>query len=189
MLNTSIMAIQATPTKTTDMDTSKQLEFVALVQEHRSIVAKVCVKYCPNNMTPDELIDEVIAEAWEGWVRFRGDSKPSTWLHAVARNVSIDRLRRFMSGTKVILVDPLEFPFFPIKDEYYADSKVTALREGRAHKMLEVLSDKERELVLLYAEGKSYKEMEVITGYNQNRLRVRIKRIRDRLKEAFPDYR
>lgn len=171
------------------METPQQLEFVTLIQQHRKIVAKVCVKYCPNNMTPDELIDEVIAEAWEAWTRFRGDSKPSTWLHGVARNVSIDRLRRFLSGTKVILVDPREFHFFPITDKYYADSEVTALRESRAHKMLEVLSDKERELVLLYAEGKSYKEMEVILGENQNRLRVRMMRIKQRLKEAFPGYR
>lgn len=171
------------------MNTLKQNEFVTLIQQHRSSVAKVCIRYCPNNMTPDELIDEVIAEAWEGWIRFRGDSKPSTWLHAVARNVSIDRLRRFMSGAKVISVDPREFHFFPIIDKYYADSEVTALRENRAHNILEVLTDKERELVLLYAEGKSYKEMELILGENQNRLRVRVLRIKQRLKEAFPDYR
>lgn len=171
------------------METSQQLEFVTLIKQNRNMVAQLCVKYCPNNMTPDELIDEVIAEAYEAWFRFKGNSTPSSWLYAVARNVSIDKLRRFLAAPKVHSVDPREFHFFPIRDDYYADSEVTALRERRVHRMLEVLTDKERELVLLYAEGKSYKEMEVILGENQNRLRVRLKRIRDRLKEAFPGYR
>src|SRR5688572_21525195 len=113
------------------MDTLKQHEFVTLIQQYRNIVAQVCIKYCPNNMTPDELIDEVIAEAWESWPRFRGDSKFSTWLYGLARNMSIDKLRRFLAGPKIILVDPREFQMAPLRDESYAERELTSLREQR----------------------------------------------------------
>lgn len=171
------------------MDIPKQHEFVALIQKNRNVLAKVCIKYCPNNMTPDELIDDVIAEIWEVWPKFRGECRFSTWLYVMARNISIDRLRKFINGPKIILVDPLCFQKSAIKDSFRKEQELIRLRESRAREMIGVLSDSERELILLYADGKSYKEIEEITGHNASRLRVRISRIKQRLKEAFPDYR
>jgi RNA polymerase sigma-70 factor, ECF subfamily len=170
------------------MNTLKQHEFVALIREHDGIVRKVCSKYCPNEMDPDDLVQEILTQAWEAWPRFRGESKFTTWLYRVAMYTSIDQLRKYLSP-RVFLRDPIGFQMAQIKDESYDEYEVIRLREERAREMLGVLSDKERDLIFLYMDGKSYKEMEQITGENQGRLRVRILRLKQRLKEAFPDYR
>ena len=45
------------------------------------------------------------------------------------------------------------------------------------------LSDVEKALVMLYLEDKSYEEMEEIMGINQNNLRVKMNRIREKLRK------
>jgi RNA polymerase sigma-70 factor (ECF subfamily) len=45
------------------------------------------------------------------------------------------------------------------------------------------LSDLEKALVMLYLEDRSYDEMEEILGINQNNLRVKMNRIREKLRK------
>lgn len=45
------------------------------------------------------------------------------------------------------------------------------------------LSEIERALVMLYLEDKSYEEMEDILGINQNNLRVKMNRIKEKLRK------
>lgn len=45
------------------------------------------------------------------------------------------------------------------------------------------LSEVEKALVMLYLEEKSYEEMEEILGINQNNLRVKMNRIKDKLRK------
>ena len=47
------------------------------------------------------------------------------------------------------------------------------------------LSELERAIVMLYLEDKSYDEMEDILGVNQNNLRVKMNRIKDKLRKLL----
>ena len=47
------------------------------------------------------------------------------------------------------------------------------------------LSEIERALVMLYLEDKSYDEMEEILGINQNNLRVKMNRIKEKLRKLI----
>jgi RNA polymerase sigma-70 factor (ECF subfamily) len=64
------------------------------------------------------------------------------------------------------------------------DAEASDMEEKRAllYAAIRQLSDLERAMIMLYLEDKSYEEMEDILGVNQNSLRVKMNRAREKLR-------
>jgi RNA polymerase sigma-70 factor (ECF subfamily) len=70
-----------------------------------------------------------------------------------------------------------------IQDEVYNQEK--ELQLDQLYEAIRQLSEIERALVMLYLEDKSYDEMEEILGINQNNLRVKMNRIKEKLRKLI----
>ena len=68
-----------------------------------------------------------------------------------------------------------------IKDESDAEEKEERLKQF--YSALRQLSELERAIIMLYLEDKSYEEMEDILGINQNSLRVKMNRAKEKLRK------
>ena len=67
----------------------------------------------------------------------------------------------------------------------YSDAAEKEEQLNRMYAAIRELSELERAIVMLYLEDKSYDEMEDILGVNQNNLRVKMNRIKDKLRKLL----
>ena len=77
--------------------------FEALYQSHKKRVYGLCLRMIGNTAEADELTQEVFLLLFRKIHTFRGDSAFSTWLHRLAVNIVLMRLRK-----KKITETPLE---------------------------------------------------------------------------------
>jgi len=141
------------------------------------LLYKVCRLYCFTEADRQDLFQEIVIQLWKSYPGFRGDSKFSTWLYRIALNTAISDLRkqrRRPSTTTDEIPPSLPDMTWPGEEEQQLQQLYAAIAR---------LSDVEKALVMLYLEDKSYEEMEEIMGLNQNNLRVKMNRIREKLRK------
>jgi RNA polymerase sigma-70 factor (ECF subfamily) len=155
-----------------------QDEFISLVNQHKAMLYKVCNLYCSTEADKQDLFQEIVIQLWGAYPRFRGDSKFSTWLYRIALNTAISDLRKQKNYIKS--VEPERLPT-EIQDIQYNKDKEEKLQQ--LYKAINHLTEIERAIVMLYLEDKSYEEMEDILGINQNNLRVKMNRIKEKLRK------
>jgi RNA polymerase sigma-70 factor (ECF subfamily) len=159
-------------------EASLQSTFVSLVHEHRAMLHKVCNLYCSSLHDRQDLFQEIVIQLWRSYPRFRGEAKFSTWLYRIALNTAISDLRR--QKRRPLAADPENLPA-ELQDIQYALEKEEQLQQLYA--AIGQLTELEKALVMLYLEDKPYEEMEEILGINQNNLRVKMNRIKEKLRK------
>jgi RNA polymerase sigma-70 factor (ECF subfamily) len=158
--------------------TTGQDEFVKLVQEQRLLLYKICNLYCSTQHDRQDMFQEIVVQLWKAYPQFRGESKFSTWLYRIGLNTAISDLRK--KKKRFAFIDPGQIPP-ELQDMQYPPEKEEQLQQLYA--AIGRLSEVEKALVMLYLEDKSYEEMEEILGINQNNLRVKMNRIKDKLRK------
>lgn len=68
-------------------------QFEQMFRRHRGAVRGVLYPFCTDGMELEDLVQETMQRAWERREQFRGESMPSTWACAIARNVGYNHLR------------------------------------------------------------------------------------------------
>jgi RNA polymerase sigma-70 factor (ECF subfamily) len=159
-------------------EASLQSAFVNLVHEHRALLYKVCNLYCSSVQDRQDLFQEIVIQLWRSYPRFRGEAKFSTWLYRIALNTAISDLRR--QKRRPLPADPEHLPA-ELQDIYDGQEKEQQLQQ--LYTAIGQLTEVEKALVMLYLEDRSYEEMEEILGINQNNLRVKMNRIKEKLRK------
>jgi len=155
-----------------------QDQFLQLVKEHSGMIHKVCRLYGHAETDRQDLFQEIIIQLWKSFPRFRGDSKFSTWLYRIALNTAISDLRKQKRQIDIVYSD------LPVKD--LEETEVDREKEEQLKQLYTAigqLGEIEKAIVMLYLEDKSYEEMEDILGINQNNLRVKMNRIKEKLRK------
>jgi RNA polymerase sigma-70 factor (ECF subfamily) len=153
-------------------------DFLKQVDAHKSMIHKVCHVYCHNENDREDLFQEIFIQLWKAWPSFRGEAKFSTWLYRIALNTAISGLRR--RKNQFLYVEPGRMPE-NIGDDAEGSDKEEKL--ASLYNAVRQLSDLERAMIMLYLDDKSYEEMEDILGVNQNSLRVKMNRAKEKLKK------
>lgn len=155
-------------------------EFLALVNEHRGILHKVCRMYQWHKDAREDLFQEILLQLWRAYPSFRADSKASTWMYRIALNTAISGIRK--DKRRLPLQETETLP-------EVADSSPSGLeRQERRELLLKAifsLSKVEKALMLLYLEGYSYEEMAELLGISLSNTGVKISRIKKKLKELL----
>jgi RNA polymerase sigma-70 factor (ECF subfamily) len=156
---------------------TRQQDFAGLIQQHRALIFKVCHVYCKTEADREDLFQEVVYQLWKSYSSFRGQAAFSTWMYRVAINTAISGARRNKLGRLTTYME--ELPQAAYSDDSNRE-QIEQLRRAIAH-----LNDVEKSIVMLYLEEKSYEEMEAILGINQNNLRVKMNRIKEKLRKVW----
>src|SRR5262249_1788295 len=64
------------------------------VRRHRRNVFAMVARILTCAADAEEVVQDVFLLVWKHAVRFRGDAKVTTWIHTIARNAALTRLRR-----------------------------------------------------------------------------------------------
>jgi RNA polymerase sigma-70 factor (ECF subfamily) len=157
---------------------AQQEEFVQLVNQNQALLHKVCNVYGHTRHDREDLFQEVIVQLWKAWPNFRAESKFSTWLYRIALNTAISGLRK--QKNHIASFEPDRIPTEILDESDYREKEEKLQQLYQSIRKLSVI---EKAIVMLYLEDKSYEEMEDILGINQNNLRVKMNRIKEKLRK------
>lgn len=155
--------------------------FGALVQQHQGRVFSFVQRLCGN---PDQALDltqDTFIKVWDALPDWRPDARFETWLLRVARNTTIDALRRRRH-------EPDALP----DDAVLVDHGPTPLRQLESSRSIAQLDDllarlpvAQREVLLLRElEGLSYQELAAALDISEGTVKSRLARARSAVLEA-----
>jgi RNA polymerase sigma-70 factor (ECF subfamily) len=138
----------------------------------------------------EDLAQETFVRAFRGLAALRDESKLSTWLFQIAKNVARESLReRRRTGTRVEIDD--EEVFFELHDERPTPAGQLLDKElnGVIRKALMRL-DEEKRLVftLKVLQHRSYEEIAEITGFSVSKLKTDLHRARAEMRRRIGPY-
>ena len=76
------------------MTKALEQKFAKELEQHQSIIHKVCRSYTNNEAAHKDLFQEITIQLWKAYPKFRGESKFSTWMYRVAFNTAISLYRK-----------------------------------------------------------------------------------------------
>ena len=152
--------------------------FSVMVQQNKTNIFTVCYMFSKDQEEVNDLFQEVVIRLWQGFDKYKGDSKERTWIYRVALNtcISFDRKKRRHNKKQVYMGDDL----FGCNEH---DSQQTEV----LHKRITRLRPLDRAIVLLWLEDISYEEIGSIIGITAKNVSVRLYRIREQLKNMSND--
>lgn len=124
----------------------------------------------------DELVNDIMLAVWRSAAKFRGDSKPSTWIFGIAYRQALKRLSR----KQLSIVSHLDVDQFP------DGQSSTVEQEDWVRRGLETLPPAQRlSMELVFFLGLSYEEVAAITECPVNTVKTRMFHARRKLKEQL----
>ena len=159
-----------------------QLEqsFVVQLRDNQNIIHKICRLYTTDSDSPKDLLQEIIIQLWKAFLKFRGDSKFSTWAYRVALNTAITLYRK---STKSIQTSDYEKHSYFISQEDYNPEEEEQLK--LMYKAVHQLNDMEKALIFMFFEDKEHTEITITLVISEVNARVKMNRIKNKLKKIL----
>jgi RNA polymerase sigma-70 factor (ECF subfamily) len=165
--------------------------FEHLVREHTGRLLAVARRLLRNDDDAREAVQETFLSAFRAFDRFQGASRLATWLHRIAVNACLMKLRSRQRGVEESLDDLL--PSFSANDHHAAaitdwsqDAHAALEREetrARVRRAIDALPDTYRTaLVLRDIEELETTEVANLLGITPNAAKVRVHRARQALR-------
>ena len=154
-------------------------QFIALIQQNKRILFKICNSYCRDRSDREDLAQEIVYQLWRSFATYNANFKFSTWMYRVALNVAISFYRKDRRQKNVHV---LSENLIEIENEQEDD-----LEENiqRLQGFILELKELDRALILLYLEDKSYGEISEILGITVTNVATKLSRIKELLKLKF----
>lgn len=150
-------------------------KFIEMIKQNEGVIYKITTIYARNGEDQKDLYQEIVAQLWTAFEKFRGEAKVSTWIYRIAINTAITRLRKETKRNS-ISIDQAVLAYTQNSDPVWED-KIKLL-----YHHIGLLNDLEKGIILLFLEDKSYEEIATITGLSPSNVGTRLSRIRQKLR-------
>lgn len=156
-----------------------------LAGAHGAALARLCYVLLGDAGEAEEVAQEALLAAHDGFASFRGEGSPRAWLLGIGRRRCARRLaKRSRRQRRLRLVPPAEHA--PGPDEALARARAAQ----RVRAALEALRPTDREALVLRYEGElSYRDMGAALGIDEATARKRASRALGRLKDVLGEKR
>ena len=151
----------------------KERQFIEMLDQYKSVIAKVCCIYVSPIADFDDLYQETVINLWNGYDKFRGEAKISTWIYRAAINTCITWVRRNKKHSNRETLDS-EMPLMVDESSKLADYR-------RLNALISRLEPLEKAIVTLWLDEKSYDEIAAITGLSHSNVAVKLHRIKEKM--------
>jgi RNA polymerase sigma-70 factor (ECF subfamily) len=155
-------------------------DFLALLNEYRGAVHRVCRNYANGVDDREELLQEIVYQLWRAFPSYRREAAPITWIYRIALNTAITAIRRRTRRPPHV---PLEGAPEPSAPSAGSDSGQVEL----LYRAMRRLGDVERALLVCYLDGLSYREIGDVLGISETNVGARLSRTRARLQELVKE--
>lgn len=161
-----------------------QEAFSVMYKRHSGLLQRFCTRLLNGDVAlAADIVDEAMFEVWKSAGKFKGRSKPSTWIHSIARNKLIDYLRK-NSDSKIDknLLQMSMTDVAPSAESMMIDDQV----KDQVVRHMEKLSEDHREvLTLAYFKELSIKDMAITLNITENTVKTRLFYARQRFKKIL----
>ncbi|HIQ07468.1 MAG TPA: sigma-70 family RNA polymerase sigma factor [Thiotrichaceae bacterium] len=161
-----------------------QPAFTVLYKRYSPILLRFCSRMLNGDVALGaDIVDEAMFEVWGSAGKFAGKSKPSTWIHSIARNKLIDFLRKNSDSKidKALLKISM--------DESEPSAEIGLAEEQRGQQIvrhMDKLSDDHREVLLLsYFKELSIKGISTTLNISENTVKTRLFYARQKFKKIL----
>jgi RNA polymerase sigma-70 factor, ECF subfamily len=173
--------------------------FASLVKKHKTPIYNFILRLVRSSSSAEDLAQDVFVKVVQSAVDFKHESKFSTWVYSIARNLCIDHLRK-MSLRQHPSLDQAkgDAPDGPTLLDRTADRHPSASVERvvigaelgvRITRCVEALPQEQREVFLLREIGNlPFKDIAGITGVPENTVKSRMRYALERLQENLAEY-
>jgi len=152
--------------------------FGALVERYARRVRAICLARLGMHHELDDLVQDVFLRAYQGLTRIAQPSAFGGYLHKIAHNLCVDRIRRKKPGAVSLEVVELDPPAPAGREE---DDRL-----GKLRRLVGRLPEALREaLLLFYFEEHPVAEIARSLGITEAAVNQRLHRARTSLREAF----
>ena len=147
-----------------------------LYSQYHARLFKFVFRMTRSYTAADELVNDIMLAVWRGAGKFRGDSKPSTWIFGIAYRQALKRLSR----KQLTIASHLDVDQLP-------DTQSKAVeQEDWVRRGLETLPAAQRlAMELVFFLGLSYEEVAAVTECPVNTVKTRLFHARRKLKEQL----
>lgn len=157
-----------------------------LIEKFKNLVWHLVLRMVDQPEDAEDLCQEVFYRVFRDIGKFRGESKLSTWIGAIAYNISITYLRKKGKNIMVSVDDYLPLasgkPAVESADEALDKSSMKKI----IHRIIDSLPVRYRTVItLFYLEELSYKEIEEITGMPDGTIKSYLNRGRQAIREGI----
>lgn len=153
-------------------------KFLQLVQQHRGIMQKVIFLYIDDAEERQDMLQEILLQAWKSYHAFEGRSKISTWLYRVSMNTVLTAQRKSYRRPET---EPLEAAH--MKQTHEGEDEQEWLMYN-----IKQLAEIDRMIISLHLDGYEHEEIADITGMQKSNVTLRLHRIRKKLAEKRQKY-
>jgi len=153
--------------------------YTTQILPYAGIIIKMCRAYTNSQEDFEDYYQEICLQIWRSSSSFKQESEWSTWIYRISLNVCLTLLKKKKNNTQHFASDYL--PPELIEDSHAFDDESL----NQLYDAIRQLSEIDRGVIMLYLEEKSYQEIADIIGTNPNNIGVRIKRIKERLKNLL----
>ena len=155
--------------------------FAVLVDRYKDMIFTLALKMVKNREEAEEVAQDTFIKIYSSLIKFKGDSKFSTWIYKIAYNTCLDRLKKNKKEDLNISID--EFSAHLIKT---MDNALSALEDKERKQTIQdclnlLPGDENFLLTLFYFEDQSLEEIGKIMNINANNVKVKLFRSRQKL--------
>lgn len=154
------------------------MDFDRLVKDNLRSIRRIALSYT-NFSDAEDLMQEILIQLWRSFPKFRGDSKPQTWLYRVAINTAISFQRKEIRSRMALEINELIRTQGGLLDELPQEEILKQFVKG--------LGDLDRAVLTLYLDGVGATEMADVLGLTANAINIRISRLKDKFGKQFVD--
>lgn len=154
-------------------NTERQKLFDTILSDYTALIGRICYLYGADSEQRKDLYQECMLNVWQGLRNYRGDAKLSTWLYRACINTCITSFRRNRMQSGNVSLDEASAIS---GDDGSQQSEIKEL-----YRLIEMLSDIDKAIIMMWLDEKSYDEISEVTGMGRNTVASRIRRIKERL--------
>jgi len=161
----------------------EQQAYAELVKRYQNYVFTLTLRFIKSREDAEEVSQDIFVKAYRSLADFRGESKFSTWLYTIVNTTCITFLRKRRLDVQSL---DNEKVFETVESQDSGLNANQVERKSRANmvnRSISMLSYDDSEiLTLFYKAEQSLEEISQILGLEQNTVKVRLHRARQRLK-------
>jgi RNA polymerase sigma-70 factor (ECF subfamily) len=159
-------------------------KFVALVNENRLKILKVCHVYAWNREDQQDLYQEILFQIWRSLPKLREVAYTNSWLYRIALNTAISfarkhKLEKTINCHHGEIEELLAAKAVP---EPESNPQVTAL-----YRAVSKLDPMEKAVVTLFLEDLSYEQIAEVTGLTGSNVGVTLHRAKKKLSSLMEE--
>ncbi|WPP48198.1 RNA polymerase sigma factor [Catalinimonas niigatensis] len=154
-------------------------KFLKLIQQHRGIMQKVIFLYIDEATERQDMLQEILLQAWKSYPAFEERSKFSTWLYRVSLNTVLTAQRKNYRQPDIESLEAAAHLSQQSDDSSEKEWLVLSIKQ---------LPEIDRMIISLHLDGYQNEEIADISGMQKANIALRLHRIRKKLAEKRQTY-